>query len=77
MSRGPRPAASVEVSVNGQPRRVPEEATVAWLVDQMAAGRRGVAVAIDAEVVVRSNWETTRLPAGAKIEVLRAVQGGC
>lgn len=75
MSGGP--AASVEVTVNGEPRRLPEGATVAWLVDEMGAGRRGVAVAVDAEVVVRSSWETTRLHPGARIEVLRAVQGGC
>jgi sulfur carrier protein len=67
----------LDVTVNGEPRRLPEGATVAWLVDEMGAGRRGVAVAIDAEVVVRSRWETTRLHPGAKIEVLRAVQGGC
>lgn len=73
----PGGAASVEVTVNGEPRRVPEEATVAWLVDEMGTGRRGVAVAVDAEVVLRSSWETTRLRPGAKIEVLRAVQGGC
>jgi sulfur carrier protein len=73
----PGSAASLEVTVNGEARRVPEGATVAWLVDEMGAGRRGVAVAIDAEVVLRSGWETTRLQSGAKIEVLRAVQGGC
>lgn len=73
----PAAAASLELTVNGEPRRVPEGATVAWLVDELGAGRRGVAVAVDAEVVVRSSWETTPLRAGTKIEVLRAVQGGC
>ena len=73
----PGSSASLEVTVNGEARRVPKDATVAWLVDEMGAGRRGVAVAIDAEVVLRSGWETTRLYSGAKIEVLRAVQGGC
>lgn len=75
MSGGP--SASVEVTVNGEPRCLPEGATVAWLVEEMGAGRRGVAVAVDAEVVLRSSWETTRLHPGARIEVLRAVQGGC
>ena len=73
----PGRSASLEVTVNGETRTVPEGATVAWLVDEMGAGRRGVAVAIDAEVVLRSGWETTQLRSGAKIEVLRAVQGGC
>ena len=39
-------------------------------------GGRGVAVAVDAEVVPRGEWETTQLDEGARVEVLRAVQGG-
>jgi len=77
VTTGSAASAPVEVTVNGEPRRLPEGATVAWLVDDMGAGRRGVAVAIDAEVVLRSSWETTLLRSGARIEVLRAVQGGC
>lgn len=69
--------AGIDVTVNGEPRRIPQGATVAWLVDEIGAGRRGVAVAVDAEVVLRSTWESTPLRPGMKIEVLRAVQGGC
>ena len=43
--------------------------------DLPAAGR-GVAVAVDAEVVPRGEWETTELDEGARVEVLRAIQGG-
>ncbi len=37
---------------------------------------RGVAVAVDAEVVPRTSWATTTLSDGASVEVLVAVQGG-
>jgi sulfur carrier protein len=37
---------------------------------------RGVAVAVDAEVVPRSRWESFVLPADAHVEVLGAMQGG-
>jgi sulfur carrier protein len=37
---------------------------------------RGVAVAIDGEVVRRSEWTTTVIPDGALIEVVTAVAGG-
>jgi sulfur carrier protein len=67
----------IEVTVNGEARRVDEQASVAWLVDDLAAGRRGVAVAINSEIVSRSAWESTMLAAGDHIEVLRAIQGGC
>jgi sulfur carrier protein len=37
---------------------------------------RGVAVAVDGEVVPRSEWETTELRDGQRVEVVQAVQGG-
>ena len=37
---------------------------------------RGVAVAVDAEVVPRGEWPAHELSEGARVEVLRAIQGG-
>jgi sulfur carrier protein len=37
---------------------------------------RGVAVAVDAEVVPRAEWETHVVRDGDRVEVLIAVQGG-
>jgi sulfur carrier protein len=37
---------------------------------------RGVAVAVDAEVVPRGEWATHVVPDGAQVEVVTAVQGG-
>jgi len=37
---------------------------------------RGVAVAVDGEVVPRDRWREFRLRDGQRIEVLRAIQGG-
>jgi sulfur carrier protein len=37
---------------------------------------RGVAVAVDGEVVPRADWETWSLGADARLEVLTAMQGG-
>jgi sulfur carrier protein len=68
----------VNVTLNGEPAAVPEDATVAFvleLLDVEPAGR-GVAVALDAEVVPRGRWDATPLHDGARVEVVRAVQGG-
>jgi sulfur carrier protein len=35
-----------------------------------------VAVAVDAEVVPRGQWAQTQLHEGARVEILRAIQGG-
>ena len=36
----------------------------------------GTAVAVNGDVVPRSEWETTMLDDGAKVDILTAVQGG-
>jgi sulfur carrier protein len=36
----------------------------------------GIAVAVDAEVARRGVWPTRRLADGARVEIVRAVQGG-
>jgi sulfur carrier protein len=69
----------VRLLVNGEPRDVPEALTVAELVAEEAPGLaegRGVAVAVEAEVVPRSAWDERRLEEGERVEVLAAMQGG-
>lgn len=66
------------VELNGRPTEVPEAATVEAVVGGLDVDpdRRGVAVAVDAEVVPRSEWGRRRLDHGARVEVLTAMQGG-
>jgi len=68
----------VKVQLNGAAREVGEEATVAELLALLESGipARGVAVAVDEEVVPRARWEATRLRSGARVEVVSAIQGG-
>lgn len=69
---------TVQVTVNGAPRRLPAGATVASVVAELTgpAGGRGVAVALGGEVVPRGAWPDTPLADGAEIEVVHAVGGG-
>jgi sulfur carrier protein len=41
-----------------------------------AADARGVAVAVEGEVVPRGDWERTVLRDGQSVEVVAAIQGG-
>ncbi|HWH01784.1 MAG TPA: sulfur carrier protein ThiS [Pilimelia sp.] len=66
----------MELMVNGVPRAVPEGATVADAVAVVTAQTRGLAVAVNGEVVPRAAWPTARLCAGDRVEVLTAAQGG-
>jgi sulfur carrier protein len=68
----------VIVELNGQTEQLPDDATVADAVKAVGVNgeTRGVAVAVDGEVVRRADWVTTRLADRQAIEVVRAVQGG-
>ena len=69
----------MRIFVNGAPRDLPEQTTVAALVREIGEGRssgRGVAIAVDAEIVPRSGWESVELAEGQRVEVLGAIQGG-
>lgn len=66
----------MRIEVNGEPREVTAGATVGDLLDTLVEDRRGVAVAIDGEVVPRSGWDEAELHDGARVEVVGAVQGG-
>ena len=64
--------------LNGQPHELPDGATVADAVRASGAPAlaRGLAVAVDREVVPGSQWDKTPLQDGQRVEVLQAVQGG-
>ena len=66
------------VSVNGEPRELARGTTVAELVSSFpdAPEGRGVAVAVDGEVVPRGSWGAAALRDGASVEIVVAVQGG-
>jgi sulfur carrier protein len=66
----------VRIVVNGEPRQLPEAPTVGQLVDGEVADRRGVAVAVDGEVVPRRDWDQVTVADGARVELVGAVQGG-
>lgn len=68
----------IVVVLNGEERELSDDATVASVVALLgvAPGARGIAVAVDREVVPRGAWEETALTPGARVEVLTAIQGG-
>ncbi|HEV2754022.1 MAG TPA: sulfur carrier protein ThiS [Solirubrobacteraceae bacterium] len=66
------------IHVNGDPVDGHDGATVAELLGTLdvPADRRGIAVALDGDVLPRSEWPTITVAAGARVEVLTAMQGG-
>ena len=66
----------MRVLVNGEPTELAAGATVQSILATLDLPDRGVAVAVDAEVVPRGEWPRRELDEGARVEVLRAIQGG-
>jgi sulfur carrier protein len=69
---------SLSVTINGDRRELPAGATVASVIASLSGAPegRGVAVAVEGEVVPRAQWPSIELHDGASIEVVVAVQGG-
>ena len=67
-----------QIVLNGKPADLPEGACAAAAVRAtgVSGEARGVAVALDGEVVPRGEWNSTPLVGGGRVEVLTAVQGG-
>jgi thiazole synthase len=68
----------MRIELNGRPHELPDGAALDAAIRATGAGEeaRGVAVALDGEVVPRSEWEGTPLREGQAVEVLAAIQGG-
>jgi sulfur carrier protein len=68
----------MRVVLNGSETVLTDGATVREALESLdlPAEGRGVAVAVDAEVVPRTQWGTHELQDGARVEILRAIQGG-
>lgn len=68
----------MRVTVNGESVELDEPATVRDAVVEAGVepGARGLAIAVDGEVVPRAEIEKRPLRAGQRVEVVAAIQGG-
>ena len=66
----------MRLTVNGRSLEADRELPVQTQVESLTEARRGVAVAVNGEVVPRSTWAAVPLAEGDAVEVLTAAQGG-
>ncbi len=68
----------MRVLINGEPRELAAGATVSEAANLVGIEpqARGVAVALDGQVVPRAELGGTILEEGQRVEIVRAIQGG-
>jgi sulfur carrier protein len=68
----------VIVVVNGDPLDVPEGTMLTDVLRYVgvANDRRGIALALDGDVVLRTDWPRTSVADGQRVELLEARAGG-
>jgi len=63
------------IHVNGRADNFLSE-SVDELLSRLAVERRGIAVALDGEIVRRSDWASTFVPDESSVEIVTAAAGG-
>lgn len=66
----------MEISVNGEPRQVEADCTVAMLLEQLKLQPRYLAVERNQQLVPRSTHSSCVLQSGDNIEIVTLVGGG-
>ena len=64
------------ITLNGSRHEIADGTTLDLLVAVFSLPERGVAMAMNSEVVPRSLWASTRVLPDARVEVVTAFQGG-
>ena len=67
---------TIEVVVNGEPKRVPEGFNLARLLEFLEIKPDRVAVEMNRSIVRKQDWSATRVEPGAQFEIVWFVGGG-
>lgn len=66
----------MRVTLNGEPRDLPDGLTVSTLLAHLGIDPRVVAVEINRRVIKRARFEDEPVPAGGEVEIVAFVGGG-
>ena len=68
----------MKIRVNGEEKTVSPDLNVHDLLIalEMDPTQAGIAVAVDREVIPKTEWQATELSENSEVEIIRAVQGG-
>jgi len=66
----------MQVTLNGEPVELPDDATIHTVLARFGREDAGVAVAVNLDVIRREDFDATALRDGDRIDIVTAVGGG-
>ncbi len=66
----------IKIFVNGTLTEVPLNLNIYKLLDQLDVQKKHIAIEINENIIFKTDWESTKLEEGDKIEIVKAIGGG-
>jgi sulfur carrier protein len=73
---GMEEVAKIEITVNGEPYRIGDGATVIDLVNALKLVAERLAIELNLSILPRTAWDETKLKSGDQLEIVHFVGGG-
>ncbi|WP_298548480.1 sulfur carrier protein ThiS [uncultured Aquimarina sp.] len=64
------------ININNQEQIVSENSSIVSLLEQLCLSKEGIAIAINNEIITKSNWSQTLIQGEDNITIIQATQGG-
>ena len=66
----------MKIFVNGTPTEIPLDLNIYMFLDQLDIQKKHIAIEINENIIFKTDWESTKLEEGDKIEIVKAIGGG-
>ncbi len=66
----------ITIKVNDKNKKVFQDSTISQLVEQLNIQTNGIAIAVNNNVVAKTNWNTSTLSENDTILIIKSTQGG-
>mgnify|MGYP006236200745 FL=1 len=66
----------MKIFVNGTPTEIPLDLNIYMLLDELGVQKTHIAIEINENIIFKTDWESTKLEEGDKIEIVKAIGGG-
>ncbi len=66
----------IHIRLNGQDKSIPDQLSLAQVLEQLELNPQKIAVAVNLEVVLRSELAAKKMREGDDVEIFQAVGGG-